>query len=208
MSRLPLASELPEQGPHLGSLERLAPIARVVEEPASGLGSELVPRDLLLDQPRGPEAVLAESLRQELARAMQDVYPTPIDELEDADRRVPEAHAGFERPVHVLGAATPSSTRRTASFMSSACSLGPMNPGESAQRTGTLPSFSSMAMVRSTTPASVAWPGTTSTRGMMCAGLSQWTTRKRSPPRTKSTRCPGEMIELVEAMMTSGATRA
>src|SRR2546425_12454147 len=103
MSRLPLASELPEQGPHLGGLDRLAPIARVVEEPASGLGPELVPRDLSPDQPRGPEAVLAEGLRQELARAVQDVAPAPIDELEDADRRVPEAHAGLERPVHVLG---------------------------------------------------------------------------------------------------------
>src|SRR5213593_1404888 len=103
MSRVPLASELPEQGPHLGGLERLAPIARVVVEPASGLGSELVPRDLLLDQPRGPEAILAEGLRQELARAVQDVYPAPIDELEDADRCVPEAHAGLERPVDILG---------------------------------------------------------------------------------------------------------
>src|SRR3989442_11733744 len=98
MSRVPLASELPEQGPHLGALERLAPIAGVVEEPVSGLGSELVPRDLFIDQPRGPEAVLAEGLRQELDRAVQDVYPAPIDELEDADRRVPEAHTGLKRP--------------------------------------------------------------------------------------------------------------
>ena len=42
-----------------------------------------------------------------------------------------------------------------------------MNPGESAQRTGTLPSASSSATVRSTTAALVAWPGTTSTSGMM-----------------------------------------
>src|SRR5712671_369204 len=101
--RLPLAPELPEQGAHLGCLERLAVIARVVEEPAPGLGAELVPRDLLLDQPRRTEAVVAERLGEKPARAMQDVDPTPVDELEDADRRVAEPHAGFEGAVHSLG---------------------------------------------------------------------------------------------------------
>src|SRR5206468_10798659 len=101
--RRPRGRGRPAHGRGFGGLDRLAPIGRVVEDPAAGLGAELVPRDLLLDQPRGPEAVLAEGLRQELTRAVQNVYPTPIDELEDADRRVPEAHAGLERPVQVLG---------------------------------------------------------------------------------------------------------
>src|SRR5439155_1591665 len=48
--RLPLAPELAEQGTHLGGLERLAALARVVEEAAPGLGAELVSRDLLLDE--------------------------------------------------------------------------------------------------------------------------------------------------------------
>src|SRR6266849_1069251 len=106
------------------------------------------------------------------------------------------------------GVATPSSTRRTASFINRACIRGPMNPGESAQRTGTLPSFSRNATVRSTTAVVVARPGTTSTSGMMCAGLSQWTTRKRSAPRIESARCLGEMVELVDAMIASGDTPA
>src|SRR5436309_6277751 len=44
-----------EQGPYLGGLERFPPVARVVVEPASGLGPELVPGDLLLDQARSEE---------------------------------------------------------------------------------------------------------------------------------------------------------
>ena len=106
------------------------------------------------------------------------------------------------------GVATPSSTRRTASFMRSACIRGPMKPGESAQRTGTLPSSSSTSMVRSTAAAAVAWPGTTSTSGMMWAGLSQCATRKRSGRWTASARCAGEIVELVEAMIASEPTRA
>src|SRR3990172_3407656 len=106
------------------------------------------------------------------------------------------------------GVATPSSTRRTASFMRSACIRGPMNPGESAQRTGTLPSASRSAMLRATTAGAVAAPGTTSTSGMMWAGLSQWATRNRSGRCTASARCFGEIVELVEATIASGATRA
>ena len=60
--------------------------------------------------------------------------------------------------------------------------------------------------MRSTTALAVAWPGTTSTSGMMCAGLSQWTTRKRSGPRTASAMCFGEIVELVDAMIASGET--
>ena len=41
-SLLPLEPQAPEQRPHLLRLERLAPVARVVEEPAAGLGTELV----------------------------------------------------------------------------------------------------------------------------------------------------------------------
>src|SRR5439155_13124880 len=103
MSRVSLASELPQERPHLGGLERLAPVAGVLEEPAACLGPELVPGDLFLDQPRGTEAVVAEGLGQESARAVQDVHPAPIDELEDADRRVAEAHARAERAIHVFG---------------------------------------------------------------------------------------------------------
>src|SRR5438093_11702278 len=113
MSRLPLASELPEQGPHLGRLERLAPIARVVEEPAAGLGAELVPRDLLLDQPRGPFAVLAADLRQELTRAVQNVYPTPIDVLEDTHPPVPEPQAALELALNLVGERARLTSRRT-----------------------------------------------------------------------------------------------
>src|SRR5436309_7680241 len=92
-----------EQGPYLGGLERFPPVARVVVEPASGLGPELVPGDLLLDQARGAESLLAEGLRQEPARAVQDVDTAPVDELEDSDGRVAKSHAGFEGAVHVLG---------------------------------------------------------------------------------------------------------
>jgi len=54
----------------------------------------------------------------------------------------------------------------------------------------------------------VARPGTTSTSGMMCAGLSQWTTRKRSSPRIASARCFGEIVELVDAMIASRGTKS
>src|SRR5258705_11838072 len=103
MSRAPVATELPEQGPHLRALERLALVAGVVEEPAAGLRSELVPRHLLLDQPRGPEAIVAEGRRQEPAGAVQDVHAAPVDELEDSDRRIAPSQAGLERAVDVLG---------------------------------------------------------------------------------------------------------
>src|SRR2546426_7888912 len=75
----------------------------VVEEPAPGLRPELVPRDLVLDETRRPEAVVAEGFGEEPARAVEDVHAAPVDELEDPDLRVAEAHARLERPVHVLG---------------------------------------------------------------------------------------------------------
>src|SRR5439155_669709 len=53
------------------------------------------------------------------------------------------------------GVATPSSTSRTASFINKTCSRGPMKPGESLHFTGTLPSRSSSASVRSTVAAGV-----------------------------------------------------
>src|SRR5206468_2741162 len=100
--RLPPALELPEQIAHLRRLERFAPLARVVEEAAAGLRAELVARDLLLDQPGRAEAVVAERPGQEAARPMQDVDAAPVDELEDADRRVAEAHAGAKGPIDVF----------------------------------------------------------------------------------------------------------
>jgi hypothetical protein len=63
-----------------------------------------------------------------------------------------------------------------------------MKPGESAHRTGTLPSASRKASVRSTTAGAVAGPGTTSTSGMMWAGFSQWAPRKRSGRASASAR--------------------
>jgi len=91
--------------------------------------------------------------------------------------------------------------------MSNACSRGPMNPGESAHRTGTFPSASRTSMARSTTAAVVAWPATTSTSGTMWAGLSQCATRKRSGRSTASARCLGAIVELVEAMIAPAPTR-
>src|SRR5262245_13198386 len=55
-----------------------------------------------------------------------------------------------------------------------------MKPAASAQRTGVFPRRVRNVIVRSTTVADVAAPGTTSTSGMMWAGLSQCTTRNRS----------------------------
>src|SRR5439155_9992745 len=95
--------QLPEQRADLRGLERLAPVARVVEEPAPGLGAKFPPRDLLLDQARWLEPVVAERLGEKAARAVEDVHAAPVDELEDPDLRVPEAHPRLERPVHVLG---------------------------------------------------------------------------------------------------------
>ncbi len=80
---------------------------------------------------------------------------------------------------------------------------GPMNPGESAHRTGVLPSRSSHRSVRSTVAAVVRGPGTTSTSGMMCAGLSQCATRKRSGRATASARCDGEIVDEADATMAS-----
>src|SRR5438876_150812 len=91
-----------EDAAYLGGLERLAPVARVVEEPAPGLGAELSPRDLLLDQARRLEAVITERVGEEAARTVEDVHAAPVDELEDPDLRVTEAHPRPERPVHVL----------------------------------------------------------------------------------------------------------
>src|SRR5436309_12320959 len=95
--------QLPEQRADLRGLERLAPVARVVEEPAPGLGAKFPPRDLLLDQARWLEPVVAERLGEEAARTVEDVHAAPVDELEDPDLRVPEAHPRPERPVDVLG---------------------------------------------------------------------------------------------------------
>ena len=106
------------------------------------------------------------------------------------------------------GVATPSSTRRTASFIRSTWIRGPMKPGESAQRTGVLPSRSSSFSVRSTVCADVCCPGTTSTSGMMCAGLSQCATRKRSGPATACARCEGEIVDEVDATMASAEIRS
>src|SRR3989449_9524502 len=92
--------ELPEQRTDLGGLERLAPVARVVEEPAPRLRAELSPRDLLLDQARRLEAVVTERVGEEAARTGEDVHAAPVDELEDPDLRVTEAHPRPARPVH------------------------------------------------------------------------------------------------------------
>ena len=59
----------------------------------------------------------------------------------------------------------------------------------------------------STVADAVCGPGTTSTSGMMCAGLSQWAMRKRSGPSTASARCDGEIVELVDATRASGPMR-
>src|SRR6185503_11317303 len=101
--RLPAPLELTQEVAHLGRLERLAAIAGVVEESPPGLGAELVTRDLFLDEPRRPEAVVAERLGEKAAGAVQDVDATPVDELEDADRRVAKSHPGLEGSIHVLG---------------------------------------------------------------------------------------------------------
>src|SRR5262245_24050791 len=76
---------------------------------------------------------------------------------------------------------------------------GTMNPAASPHLTGTFPSDSRKAMVRSATSGLVFSPGTTSTSGMMCAGFSQCATRKRSGPGTASARCAGEMVDEVDA---------
>ena len=83
---------------------------------------------------------------------------------------------------------------------------GPMNPGESAQRTGVLPSRSSSLSVLSIVVVDVCRPGTTSTSGMMCAGLSQCATRKRSGPATAWASCVGEIVDEVDATMASAET--
>src|ERR671935_81666 len=49
------------------------------------------------------EPVVAESLAHVPTGAIEDVDTAPVDELEDTDRRIAEAHAGSERAVHVLG---------------------------------------------------------------------------------------------------------
>ena len=85
---------------------------------------------------------------------------------------------------------------------------GPMNPGESPQRTGVLPRRSSSAACASTVASAVPGPATTSTSGMMCAGLSQCTARKRSGAFTASTRCFGEIVELPLAMIASSSSAA
>src|SRR5438309_11739233 len=131
--RLPPALELTEEVAHLGHLERLAAVARVVEEAAPGLGAELVARDLLLDQPRRAEAVVAERLGEKPARAVEDVDAAPVDELEDPDRRVAESHPGPERPVHVLGCRDAFLDQTDGLVHQQACIRGTMNPGESAQ---------------------------------------------------------------------------
>src|SRR6185369_16392886 len=99
---LPAAPQLAQQIADLGGLERFAAIAGVVEEPAPGLRAELVARDLLLDQARRPEAIVAERFGQKAARAVEDVDAAPVDELEDADRRVAESHPGLEGAVDVF----------------------------------------------------------------------------------------------------------
>src|SRR5262249_61942341 len=100
--RSPPTPELPQQIAHFRRLERLAPLARVVEKTAPGLRAQLVTRDLLLDQPRRAKAVVAERLGQKPAGPMQDVDATPVDELEDAHRRVAEAHAGAKGSIDVF----------------------------------------------------------------------------------------------------------
>src|SRR6266550_4069573 len=105
------------------------------------------------------------------------------------------------------GVATPSSTRRTASFMRTTWRRDTMKPGASPQRTGVLPRCVRNVIVRSTTAADVAAPGTTSTSGMTWAGFNQCTTRNRSGPGTASARCLGEIVDDVEATIASSATR-
>src|SRR5256886_9026121 len=105
------------------------------------------------------------------------------------------------------GVATPSSTRRTASFMRTTWRRDTMKPGASPQRTGVLPRCVRNVIVRSTTAADVAAPGTTSTSGMTWAGFNQCTTRNRSRAGTASARCMGEIVDDVEATIASSATR-
>src|SRR5262249_53713605 len=83
--RVPLALELPQQRANLRGLERLAPIARVVEKAASGLGPEVVFGHLPLDEARRLEPIVAERLAHVAAGAIEDVHSAPIDELEDSD---------------------------------------------------------------------------------------------------------------------------
>jgi hypothetical protein len=64
------------------------------------------------------------------------------------------------------GVATPSSTRRTASFIAAACSRGTMKPGEAAQRTTTLPASSSSFFTVVKVDSAVAFAGLTSTSGI------------------------------------------
>src|SRR2546425_5656324 len=76
---LALALETAQELPDLRRLEALTRLARIVEEPASGLGPELPALHLLLDQARCPVALVARRLRHERARPVEDVDATPVD---------------------------------------------------------------------------------------------------------------------------------
>src|SRR5207247_6515135 len=182
-------------------------LTRVVEEPPAGLGAELVPRHLLVDQPGRAIALVAGRLSHERARPVEDV-----DAAQSMNSNTPTPAYRNPNQARIArstssGGATPSSTRRTASFMRTTWRRDTMKPGASPQRTGVLPRCVRNVIVRSTTAADVPAPGTTSTSGMTWAGFNQCATRNRSGPGTASARCLGEIVDDVEATIASSATR-
>src|SRR5881409_4019592 len=100
---LALALETAQELADLRRLEALARLTRVVEEPASGLGPELAALHLLLHQPGCPVALIARRPPHERARPVEDVDATPVDELEDADAGIAEAHPRADRAIDLLG---------------------------------------------------------------------------------------------------------
>lgn len=100
--------------------------------------------------------------------------------------------------------ATPCSTMRAASFMTSACSRGTMNPGAAAQTTGTLPAFSSRVFMPSRTCGAVPGCGLTSTSGTIYAGLSQWAFSRRSGWTISEASSVTRMVEVVDATVACG----